>query len=266
MELKFKKIALCASVMLGISLTASGHVTVPNEFREIEGKRNVQLFSDGNENYVIYVDISSGARLEHKFGQESKGLYRRFPIERYALGNAFAMVNGGFFNFSRWYDSSMAYDFKRISFPATPGLTAWGSTGENTRTLCIKGNRRAVVDKTGTATRNYSYACKFSVTLLDPSVNKDKDSAIGRTYIGVSRDNREVLFFISNAKTQNQMINLLARWGIPDYHMIQGDGSYSAQFVTTRAIGGAIEQCLMLSKFMIINCFLGIFYEYVFFF
>ena len=44
MELKFKKIALCVSVMLGISLTASGHVTVPNEFREIEGKRMYNCF------------------------------------------------------------------------------------------------------------------------------------------------------------------------------------------------------------------------------
>jgi len=239
MELKFKKIALCVSVMLGISLTASGHVTVPNEFREIEGKRNVQLFSDYNGNYLIYVDISSGARLEHKFGQESNGLYKRFRIERYALGNAFAMVNGGFFNFSRSeLFSSKKEDFRKLSFPATPGLTAWGSTGENTRTLCIKENKRAVVDKTGTATRNYSYACKFSVTLLDPSVDKSKNDAIGRTYIGVSKDNKEVLFFISHAKTQNQMRNLLARWGIPDYHMIQGDGSDSAQFVTTRAMRG----------------------------
>lgn len=87
-----------------------------------------------------------------------------------------------------------------ISFPFTPGNPVWKSTGENTRTLCIKNTKRAVIDKTGYNQRNYSLACIFSVTLLSPEVNKDRFNSLGRTYIGVNKDNTKILFFILQSK------------------------------------------------------------------
>lgn len=157
-------------------------------------------------------------------------------------GGALATVNGTFFNFGYKTDvfKSKDLDNRIPSFPATPGITTWNDSA-NTRTLCIKennGKRYAVVDDTGYHQRNYSSACSFSITLLNPSVDKKKNDSIYRTYVGVSKDLTTVLFFVSQSKTQAEMENLMRRWKIPDYHFIMGDGSDSSALVTKKGVLG----------------------------
>lgn len=236
----FKKAILASMIVFASQAFADSRdgIIFPYGFQEIESFRSVRLFVDENANFVEIVDISAGAELKHKTFGYSNGRYLRNNFSINLLDRkGFSLINGGFFDFGGIDDGTkfnFAHDYRKIMFPFTPGNTVWNSS-ENTRTLCIKDNNRAVVDNTGYNKRDYSKACKFSITLLHPSVSKDRNSKIGRSYIGVSKDNTKVLFFVSHANTQTGMEKLIKSWGIPDYHIIMGDGSGSAQLFTRRS-------------------------------
>ena len=87
------------------------------------------------------------------------------------------------------------------------------------------------MELTGTGTPNYSYACKFSVILLHPDVDKGKKVSKGRTYIGVpSKNNHFVLFFVTKNRTQGEMEAIANLWGVPKQRLIMGDRSGSSQY------------------------------------
>lgn len=240
-ETKNLKKAILASMFTITSQVfayGSDGIYIPRNFHEVEDSDNTLLFSNRDKTiFVLIADISGGARLEHKTFGYSNGMYLKDSIRPANLAsNAFAIVNGAFFYLGKWNAHTIfSQTYTKIMHPFTPGNPVW-NTSEKTRTLCIKDNNRAVVDNTGYNKRDYSKACKFSITLLHPSVSKDRNSKIGRNYIGVSRDNSKVLFFLSTESTQADMERLIKSWGIPDYHIIMGDGSGSAQMRTKRNI------------------------------
>ena len=87
------------------------------------------------------------------------------------------------------------------------------------------------MELTGTGTPNYSYACKFSVILLHPDVDKEKKVSKGRTYVGVpSKNNHFVLFFVTKNRTQGEMEAIANLWGVPKQRLIMGDESASSQY------------------------------------
>lgn len=112
-----------------------------------------------------------------------------------------------------------------------------GGDLDNTRTLCVKG-RKATVEHTGRVKADYSRICDFSVTLLNPDVNKGKTDYRGRTYIGLpdinqqsSISSRYVIFIVAKKKTQYQMEDIARDWNIQKGRLIMGDGSASSQYV-----------------------------------
>lgn len=245
MPTKFNTKTLVGIILTTLGLTVSSFSNafdIPRGFYEIESGNAVYLFDDSNDNYVLTVDLSKGARLSHKTFGFSNGMYLRDNSYGKLDGGAYALVNGAFFN------SDMT-PYTNISFPFTPGNNIWKSTSENTKTLCIKqknGIQYAVMDKTGYNQRDYSKACLFSFTALDPSVDKNSTASIGRTYIGVTKDFTTVMFFVSNSKTHSQMLDIMNLWGIPNYHILMGDGSASSQIVTRRNSNYGIARFLKI--------------------
>ena len=107
-----------------------------------------------------------------------------------------------------------------------------------TKTLCVKNNRVSVHQNAYTKP-SYANKCNFSITLLDPNVDKSTNWALGRTYFGIidskiGSEGRFLAILVSEGHYQYTIKKIAKRWEIRELNLIQGDGSYSAQLISDR--------------------------------
>ena len=234
--LKLKQLAL-SFVLLLLSLAAiaqenpmglvagASAALVASQYDLIDRANGVYLYANKSRTVFVQLTDLRKASLENAYEQKTRNTnsFNRKQINSFAKGNYFSVINGVHFDYSK--------NPTTISFPFTPDGVYWGSRNENNRALCVKSNNVATVELTGTGTPNYSYACKFSVILLHPDVDKGKKVSKGRTYIGVpSKNNHFVLFFVTKNRTQGEMEAMANLWGVPKQRLIMGDGSASSQY------------------------------------
>lgn len=210
---------------IGIVAGANAAI-IASQYDLIDRANGVYLYANKQRDVFVQVTDLRKAYFENAYDQKTanQNSFFRKPISSFASGNYFSVINGAFFNPGK-------EKYTTISFPFTPGGVYWDSRYENKRSLCVKSNNVATVELTGTGAPNYSHACKFSLILLHPSVNKGINELKGRTYIGVSpRNSHFVLFFVAKSKKQPEMEAIANLWGVPKSKLILGDGSGSSQY------------------------------------
>lgn len=208
------------------AIAGANAAIIASQYDLIDRANGAYLYANKQRNVFVQVTDLRKAYFENAYDQRTKNQnsFFRKPISAFASGNYFSVINGAFFNQEK-------DEYTTISFPFTPGGVYWDSRYENKRSLCVKSNNVATVELTGTGAPNYSHACKFSLILLHPDVDKGKKVLKGRTYIGVSpRNSHFVLFFVAKSKQQPEMEEIANLWGIPKSKLILGDGSGSSQY------------------------------------
>jgi hypothetical protein len=220
--------------LVGILVSGVFGANIPDGYSKIYSEEGFTTYKNGN----IYVSVVDLQKCKVKFGN----------VDKASSGNSFtkhnldywwnniegvqtAIFNGQFFN--------PDIDPTPLSFPL---LSSWNTLVTQVdpgdlRTLKIYDNAKEaqILDD------YYSYYLNNSKELivgLHPSVDKKKNSNIGRFYIGGLHYNssslRYLLFFVSKSSTQATMNSEISKWGVAEHEVVMMDGSGSAQMKTSQ--------------------------------
>lgn len=147
------------------------------------------------------------------------------------------LINGSFFNLSSiWGETTVSHEFgyntSIISGGSVPN--EWGQ-----QQLRIR-NKRAIIGYP-VCVANF----ELSVNGLSLNVNKDKNSKIGRTMVGVNSSRRDILYFFVTANksgcgaTQNEGKSALQSFGCTEYMMLDGSSSSQMTWNGTTLVNGS---------------------------
>jgi len=229
-----KKLIVILVILVGFGSSAWAVVCVPAGYSKVESKKNgFAVYKKGNL-YVTVVDLQ---KYEVTFGGVHKAsngnsFYKHKLNDWWNYYKPLAMFNGQFFNI--WKNPTP------LSFPLRAQyrtLVTQVDSGRSLKTLKIysNGNEAQVYNGYGSWMLNNS---KELIVGLDPSENMDESSNIGRFYIGGVNDNssslRYLLFFVSDQKSQDDMLIEIDNWGVWDQNILMMDGSGSAQMKTSK--------------------------------
>ena len=221
-------------LVIGVVSSSWAGVSIPAGYTKVESKGSgFSIYKKGNL-YVTVVDLQ---KYEVTFGGVHKAssgnsFYKHKLNDWWNYYRPLAMFNGQFFNTYK--------DPTPLSFPLRAQyqtLVRHTDPGRSLKTLKIysNGNEAQVYYGYDSWMLNNS---KELIVGLNPSENMDENSNIGRFYIGGLHSNssslRYLLFFVSERKSQGDMLSEIHDWGVWDQDIVMMDGSGSAQMKTNK--------------------------------
>ena len=221
---------------------------VPDGFNLVLASTGVQLYrknyTKGNPDFVQIIDLSQGATIEMLQGdiidpREGKGSYggpdarllsRSLPEfwENYAANHpsAFCVTNGQFF-YIKEYPTRLPFPLKKSGMLLTDGYGINEFPGQKLL-LELWSDQMDIIPLTDTAL--YQSSAPDILGGLTEEARKSPDRAVGRTFLGISDENKNgtyesLMIFNTKSATQKNAAEVLRSFGAEKIMMLDGGGS-----------------------------------------
>lgn len=238
-------LAVISSVCLAFT-AGTNMPTTPAGWTLKEAGINVRVYQKGTEQvYAQVVDIKGGAKV--RFNQtvvSSTGTktFNRQTLDQWWTGYANSkntMVNGQFFD-NNINPTGLSFGVRANSMLLT--------TGADTSAIAKKqidffDGAGAYVTSWNSSRLNGGSSAQNIIVGLDPSVDKDGNSNIGRTYLctkvnpsGPSSPSQWLVILSAASLTQSTTLSNISSWGCDSGTVVMFDGSGSTQLQTSGGI------------------------------
>lgn len=250
MKVSFKK-TVAAAVLAGISSVSFAFDTgnmpvVPSGWTLKESSTNIRVYQKGTEQvYAQFVDIKSGAKV--RFSQTivsntGTKTFNRQTLDQWwtaYTGVKNTMINGQFFD-NNINPTGLSFGVRANSVLLT--------TGADTSAMAKKqieffDNTGAYVTSFNGSRLNGGSTAQNIIVGLDPSVDKDGSSNIGRTYLctkanpsGPTSPSQWLIIVSAASQTQTSIYSNITSLGCDSGSVVMFDGSGSTQLQTSGGI------------------------------